>query len=84
MAQSIQLDKSFKVELLKLDLKHADFLCSLKKSDSNNERSISAFVAEVENKGVKTLVFVNRDGVTLPSYIRREIVWLYEKIYGYV
>jgi hypothetical protein len=77
-----EYQKKFKTALLKLDEKYADYLRGVKNNLQEDDINIFSFISEVEQNGESNLVFVNKKGLALPNYIRREIVRLHDEIYG--
>lgn len=69
--------------LYKLDEKHSDYLYSLQGQLPHlSPISIQHFVSEVLEKGSRTMVFLTIKGISLKSDIKREVVQLYEQVYG--
>jgi len=75
--------KRFNKCVLKLDEKYADYLGTVKQHLQDDDMSISSFISMVFDNGEQNLVFLNKKGVALPNYIRREILQLHNEIYGH-
>jgi hypothetical protein len=80
---STSLDQQFRAGIRKLDEEHADYLYQLRQElPSESEIGIGSFVYEMGETGSNTLVFLHLRGRSLRNDIRREVVALYEKLYG--
>lgn len=65
-----------------LDQKYSDYLREIAHAFSKHESpSIACFVGKV-NPGSESIVFISKKGVELKGQIRREIIALYNSVYG--
>lgn len=65
-----------------LDLKHSDYLREIAHVFADQESpSIAGFIAKA-GSGSDAIVFITKKGVALKGQIRREVIELYNSVYG--
>jgi len=65
-----------------LDLKHSDYLHGIAHVFADQEScSIASFIAKADSRS-ENIVFISKRGQNLKGEIRREVIGLYNSVYG--